>query len=139
MSASRKPLRPHGEFLIRYASSLNRSVRVHMQTERDALLTSLTQLDDELQELSAKRREILRNLGDLRDRLWPRVDWCHGRRPPRDDQPPLPPLNDDTTVLSGRPLRNACSRSSVVTAAYDSMNCTACCTSTGTPWRVLSP
>ena len=37
-----------------------------------------------------------------------RVEWCHGRRPPKDDQPPLPPLNDETTSLAGRPLRSAC-------------------------------
>ena len=95
-------------FAMRYASKLNTEVRHQLENHRSALLTELRELDGDLQVLSSRRRALLRQLGDIRDRLWPRVEWCHGRRPPRDDQPPLPPLNDNTTRLTGRALRSTC-------------------------------
>jgi hypothetical protein len=101
-------LRPLTEFPMRYESRLNRRVRVDLQVRREEILTEVARLDTELVELSTARRELLDELTDLRDRLWPRVEWCHGRRPPRDDQPPMPPLTDETRPLTGRALRSTC-------------------------------
>ncbi len=82
MGLASTPYRPYGEFAMRYAARLNREVRLRLHGQREDLFFTLERLDDELQALARQRQAILTELGELRDRLWPRVDWCHGRRPP---------------------------------------------------------
>lgn len=85
MSTSDDPaphLRPRGEFAMRHAARLSGRLRLDLQVQRDTLLHELRALDTDLERLATRRFEILETLGATRDRLWPRAEWCHGRRPP---------------------------------------------------------
>jgi hypothetical protein len=93
---------------IRRASGMRRSLRTVLQTERDDVVHQLAELDRQLLDLSHARRALVDQLADLRDQLYPPIPWCHGRRPPDLDVPPLPPATADPEVLVGRPLRAAC-------------------------------
>ena len=92
-------------FFMRMASGIPRFRRMEMQAERDALLRRLDELDEGAEELARRRREVLAGLGTLRDRLYPRLEKVHGRRPPVHDRPPLPPAAPMATPLRGRALR----------------------------------
>src|SRR5699024_6219871 len=83
-------------------------LRIERQTDRDALLHRLGQIDERLLSLSDERRGIVAALADIRDELYPVVPWCHGRRPPDLDAGPLPPVAADATAISGRHLRATC-------------------------------
>ena len=93
---------------IRRASGLRLAERVAAQTERDHLVHQLRDLDDQLAALSAERRELVNQLSHVRDRLYPPIPWCHGRRPPNIDTAPLPPLIEGAQGLAGRWLRSTC-------------------------------
>ncbi len=95
-------------FDLRRASGLNLWARIERQTERDALVHRLGQLDERLEELSAERRAIVDALGELRDELYPAVPWSRGRRPPDLDRSPLPPAPQGSQALGGRDLRATC-------------------------------
>src|SRR6202035_567541 len=82
-----------------------RSKRLQLQADRDALLRRLDDLDDEAATLATSRRALLDDLAALRDRLYPRLPTCHGRRPPVHDRPPLPPAHADADWVRGRALR----------------------------------
>lgn len=93
---------------LRRASGLNLWVRVERQTDRDALVHRLAQLDGRLEALSEERRAIVDALTDLRDELYPPVPWARGRRPPDLDRSPLPPAPAGSQPLGGRDLRGTC-------------------------------
>jgi hypothetical protein len=94
--------------LFRRESGLSLRARVKVQTERDALVAELAELDAELLERSIRRRALIAELADLRDELYPVVDTFWGRRPPDLDVAPLPPIVEGADPLRGRRLRAAC-------------------------------
>lgn len=96
------------ELSLRWASGLQRQVRMNLHEEREELIAQLDELDQQLRELQARRAELVAELRERRDQLWPRVEQCHGRRPPAVDSPPLPPMVDKPTWLWGRRLRATC-------------------------------
>src|SRR6516165_1236658 len=91
--------------MMRLTSKLSRHRRLELQVERVELLRMLDQLDDQAQTLASNRVVLLTQLAALRERLYPRIPYCHGRRPPVHDRPPLPPVHPDATWLRGRSLR----------------------------------
>ena len=93
--------------MMRLASRMTRRRRVELQIERDALLRDLDCLDEDAGALAAHRVELLGQLDALRERLYPRMAHCHGRRPPAHDRPPLPPVRPDAAWVRGRSLRHA--------------------------------
>lgn len=93
---------------LRRASGLSLWVRVERQTDRDALVHRLEQIDRRLETLSDERRAIVDALAELREELYPPVPWAHGRRPPDIDQAPLPPAPAGAQCLGGRDLRVTC-------------------------------
>jgi hypothetical protein len=93
---------------IRRASGMPLWARVDRQTERDALLHRLGQIDGALLDLSQERRAIVDELRTVRDELYPTVPWCHGRRPPDMDCSPLAAVLQDAEDTSGRRLRATC-------------------------------
>jgi hypothetical protein len=92
---------------MRMAAGIPRFRRVELQVERDELLCRLDRLDVEAEALSGRRRELVGELTALRDRLYPRLRFAHGRRPPVHDRPPLPPAAEGAVLLRGRSLRRA--------------------------------
>jgi hypothetical protein len=97
-----------GRFAMRWESGLRKHERIRLHTEREALLAEMAILDGQLESLATRRREIVASLDERRERLWPRVEWCKGRRPPRDGHEPPPPLTDAHQLVSGRRLRSTC-------------------------------
>jgi hypothetical protein len=93
---------------VRRASGLRLRQRVQLQTTRDELVADLRVVDEQLDALSRQRRDLVDQLADLRDTLYPPIPWCHGRRPPAIDVAPLPPATPAAESLVGRPLRAAC-------------------------------
>ncbi len=93
---------------IRVASGLDRRTRVRLQVDCDTLVARLGRLDRDLDRLSSERRSTVESLDEFRDRLWPIVEWQHGRRPPRLDEEPLPPVVADPVWLYGPALRSVC-------------------------------
>ena len=79
-----------------------------MQTERDALVHRLRQIDEQLVQVSDERRAIVDALAELREQLYPPVPWAKGRRPPDVDRSPLPPATEGSQAISGRDLRITC-------------------------------
>lgn len=96
------------ELSLRWASDLPRRARMHLHEEREELIAQLDEIDSQLRALQVRRAELVEELRERRDTLWPRVEQCHGRRPPVVDTPPLPPLVDKPTWLWGRRLRGTC-------------------------------
>lgn len=96
------------ELSLRWASGLPRRARMNLHEEREELIAQLDEIDGQLRELQTRRAELVEQLRERRDILWPRVEQCHGRRPPVVDSPPLPPLVDKPTWLRGRRLRATC-------------------------------
>ena len=99
----------HGSvYDIRRASGLRLAERVSLQTRRDDLVHDLARIDAQLLALSQERQQVMAELHDLREALYPPIPWSHGRRPPDLDAAPLPPAPPDAVALVGRPLRAAC-------------------------------
>ncbi len=95
-------------FLQRIESGIHTGVRRRLQVERDAWLAELNELDRSLEALTSRRVELLNRLDTMRDRLWPEVPTCRGRRPPALDRPPLPPMVAGVRLTGGRELRGIC-------------------------------
>jgi hypothetical protein len=74
----------------------------------DALVEQIAALDAEAIERANRRRELVEQVKELRDQVWPIVPHMHGRRPPAPDERPLPPLRHDAEPLHGRRLRSVC-------------------------------
>ena len=73
----------------------------------DQIADSVAELDRQLDELSARRRELVGELRAHRRRLWPNLAR-RARRPAPDGTEQLPPVAHDATFLWGRRLRAAC-------------------------------
>jgi hypothetical protein len=95
-------------FLQRQQSALHRTTRLRLQATRDAALVELAQIDRQLDGLSERRIALLDELEAARDRLWPAVPVCKGRRPPSLDASPMPPVPVDARWARGRGLRGLC-------------------------------
>ena len=95
-------------FLQRQQSALHRTTRLRLQARRDAALSELARIDRQLDGLSERRIALLDELEAARDRLWPAVPVCKGRRPPSLDASPMPPVPVDARWARGRGLRGLC-------------------------------
>ncbi|WP_195210464.1 hypothetical protein [Actinomarinicola tropica] len=90
---------------MRRQAGLTRPQRVVLHVRRDAVLHEIRRLDDELQELTRRRIDLLERARALRDDLWPIVPGVMGRRPPAVDEDPLAPVAADAQLLWGPALR----------------------------------
>jgi hypothetical protein len=95
-------------FLQRQQSALHRATRLRLHARRDASLAELARIDRQLDGLSVRRIALLDELEAARDRLWPAVPICKGRRPPSLDASPMPPVPADARWARGRGLRGLC-------------------------------
>ncbi|MEZ5204663.1 MAG: hypothetical protein R2701_09865 [Acidimicrobiales bacterium] len=82
--------------------------RIALQAIRNRKMCELAEIDRALQQTTTRRIELLDELDDLREELWPRIPHRAGREPPDAEAPPLPPAHDDAIDLWGRGLRCAC-------------------------------
>ena len=94
--------------LNRMEAGLDRSTRLRLQLDCDSIVAQVRSIDDQLDDLSTRRRSLTTRLGDIRDELYPPIAWKRGRRPPTIDGDMLPPVVDDPDWLWGRRLRSVC-------------------------------
>lgn len=85
-----------------------RQHRVRLQVRRDQLCHDLRGLDEQIDELTKRRLDIIHGLDECREALWPTVPHRRGRRPPDAETPPLPPAQPDALPAIGRSLRAIC-------------------------------
>lgn len=95
-------------FPNRRRSGLSPTDRLVLQIRRDELFARLTRLDHQMVSTAEERLDILDELSDLRDELWPPIPWQRGRRPPAIGRDPLPPASSAATPIGGVTLRQAC-------------------------------
>ncbi len=73
-----------------------------------SLLDQITQLDGELAELAARRRQLVQRLRQRRQHITPVQTGHHGRRPKPDGTVALPPAARGAIRLWGTALRDVC-------------------------------
>lgn len=93
---------------IRITSGLDRRTRLQLQIACEERLAAIRSIDNELDHLARKRRQLVSELSQARDDLWPAIPWKKGRRPPDFDEDPLPPVVEEPIWLFGRTLRSVC-------------------------------
>ena len=93
---------------IRREAGLSRANRLAVQVRRDALLAELADLDSTIAEHAARRLGLLRDIEHERERLYPKLSWVKGRRPPPVGEEPLPPTAEQPRPANGDLLRSIC-------------------------------
>jgi chorismate mutase len=77
--------------------------------EEDAVRRRIRELDQQVLDLAAERRALLRRIAYIHDELRPRCDGARGRRRRAvTHEEPLPPAAEDAVHLIGRALRAVC-------------------------------
>lgn len=109
-ASSPPPSPPAGIRLLpnRRWSGLSRPERARLQLERDELLHGIGEIDAEIDRLTRLRLDSLQAVDRARERLWPVVPEQKGRRPPKEDEGPVPPAQPDARAVGGRSLRALC-------------------------------
>jgi hypothetical protein len=102
------PYSSKSTFRQKRQSGLHPVVRRRIQVARDEVLAELAGIDADLDQLSARRIELLDQLEQMRDRLWPEAPDRRGRRPPALDVSPMPPVPAGARPAWGRGLRGVC-------------------------------
>ncbi len=82
--------------------------RMEAHLRREALTWELHELDRSMVATAERRLDLLDELADLREHLWPAVPWQRGRRPPGIGAGPLPAATEGARPLAGVALRHAC-------------------------------
>lgn len=99
MSSNVDPLRSTGPVFGRRRQLLN--------AECDQLQAEVNELDRQLDSLSARRQQAMRDLRERRRRLWPSLGK-RARRPTSEGRRALPPIAAKAVALWGRRLRSVC-------------------------------